>query len=518
MASISSISAGGGAALAEPRQQDAAVEDRPSQPGHETSQGATANGGRAWDGFTLHDLHPGVQQFAFGPQHEADSHALLAQFNPPTKRNSASDAGVPLFGAHQARAGAPAQGNTTAQVSPKPPQDLARMVALNQQVQQFKNARDPIPQSQRREVQEAFQKATDALHKGDYAKAEQLFKELGIPAPANKSDPANVKRAITAHLLGVPAHGQRDGGWTVDGFKLGKGGQPNMNDLHGFAANAHMMNRMSSVLGSNKPLSNPPTEAQCMEFIRKVAQGSNGKPASPQEVMQAARDVTNGSIVHYSSAGARDPVYGQNPNPHAFYSDRKGARHEFDSAAEANAARRAGQPPAAPRSPTLTMRTNSPDEWSDISSKGTHAGRQIGDCESKLYLQTRLLTEAGFKSLGSVDVQGGNIGHQFGVFQGKDGSVWVTSNEDSRRLTGSGPKGQVTQQDVDAALRQWTGEIYHRPQNALGEYDTKGFKLTAAATEKLSGANAATDSIRRAVELGLLHRSDTLIPPPKTQP
>jgi hypothetical protein len=33
------------------------------------------------------------------------------------------------------------------------------------------------------------------------------------------------------------------------------------------------------------------------------------------------------------------------------------------------------------------------------------AGRYIGDCESKVYMQTRLRTAARFTSIGSVDVQ-----------------------------------------------------------------------------------------------------------------
>ena len=65
------------------------------------------------------------------------------------------------------------------------------------------------------------------------------------------------------------------------------------------------------------------------------------------------------------------------------------------------------------------MIARSPDQWSDVTSQGApRAGRYIGDCESKVYMQTRLLTAAGFTSLGSVDVQhGGGIGHMLGVFR-----------------------------------------------------------------------------------------------------
>ena len=159
------------------------------------------------------------------------------------------------------------------------------------------------------------------------------------------------------------------------------------------------------------------------------------------------------------------------------------------------------------------MDARSPDQWSDVTSQGApRAGRYIGDCESKVYMQTRLLTEAGFKSLGSVDVQhGGGTGHMFGVFKAPDGTTWVTSNEDFRQVSPSNAKAGVTQADLDATVRNMTGEVYHIQPNYKGEIDVSAFDFNAASTAKLSGPNAAVDSIRRSTELGVLHRTETLM-------
>jgi hypothetical protein len=82
-----------------------------------------------------------------------------------------------------------------------------------------------------------------------------------------------------------------------------------------------------------------------------------------------------------------------------------------------------------------------------VTSQGTRAGRYIGDCESKVYMQTRLLTSAGFKSLASVAVQYARGGHMLGVFKAPDGTIWVTSNENFRQVSPRNAKAGVTQAD-----------------------------------------------------------------------
>src|SRR5262245_64778993 len=102
--------------------------------------------------------------------------------------------------------------------------------------------------------------------------------------------------------------------------------------------------------------------------------------------MQASSDITGGMIMHYSSAGRRDPVYDANPSPPAFYKDRAGKTHEFSSLADAQKtakAARANKSPDAPAGPITQLNARSPDQWSDVSSQGApRAGRYIGDCES----------------------------------------------------------------------------------------------------------------------------------------
>ena len=162
------------------------------------------------------------------------------------------------------------------------------------------------------------------------------------------------------------------------------------------------------------------------------------------------------------------------------------------------------------------MDARSPDQWSDVSSQGApRAGRYIGDCESKVYMQTRLLTEAGFTSLGSVDVQhGGGIGHMFGVFKAPDGTTWVTSNEEFRQVSPSDAKVGVTQADLDATLQTMTAEVYQRPRD-----DLSGFRFSSAATANLpTTGNPPVNSIRHSTELGMMRRTEVLIPPPPPPP
>ena len=461
-------------------------------------------------------LHRAAQQFADSARgHGGDADTLLAQYVPQGGRHAGANGTVtPLYSGQQP----PAAGQVQPLTPPPPaipgaPIDLRRMESLNATVQSFKIARSPVDADDLRATQHSFQAATDALKAGDYKKAEQALRNLGFPLPPPGSGQRlSQQGAITAHMLGVPAQGSRTS-WSIQDVRWGARGNQALNDVNGFAANAIMINRMASAPGG---VSNPPTEAQATKYMRELAQPANGNAPTAQQIVQAASEITNGSIVHYSAAGAQDPQYGANPKPHAFYRDRQGQIHEFESTADAQAAARAGKPPIEHGGRITTMQSRSPDAWSDITSQGTRAGRHIGDCESKVYLQTRLLTEAGFTAIGSVDVhpKGGGIGHMFGVFKAPDGTIWVTSNEQFRQVKPSDPKLGVTQADLDATLHVLTADVYHIEPNFRGVRDTSDFNFAAAATTNQTGANAATDTIRRSTEVGVLGRIDTLIPPP----
>ena len=334
-----------------------------------------------------------------------------------------------------------------------------------------------------------------------------------MSAPGGQVSNAATTSAI---LLGATqAQAQPGGGWKTGPISWGARGNQALNDMNGFAANAKMINRLASAPGG---VSNPPTEAQVTQYMRDLTNPPKGKPQpTSQQVMQAASDITGGMIMHYSSAGRQDPVYNANPSPHAFYKDRAGKIHEFGSVADAQKAAKAmrgSKSPDAPAGGITRLNAHSPDQWSDVTSQGApRAGRYIGDCESKVYVQTRLLTAAGFKSLGSVDVQhAGGIGHMFGVFKAPDGTTWVTSNEDFRQVSPSNAKAGVTQADLDATLKKMTGELYHT-QNL------SGFRFSSAATANLPPTgNQAVDSIRHSTELGMMRQTEVLIPPPPPPP
>ena len=447
-------------------------------------------------------------------QGASNSNPIILAGRPPINlAHPTGKQGVPLYQSQGA-------GSTTAQqgaapAKPGKPIDVAQMEALNRRVQSFNVARSPVDHQQLKDAQKHFQDATDALKAGDYKKAEAELRTLGFPlsAPGGKLSTAAQTSAI---LLGsTPVHADRGGGWHTDPVRWGARGNQALNDVNGFAANAKMINRLASAPGG---VSNPPTEAQVTQYMRGLTNPPKGKPQpTSQQVMQAASDITGGMIMHYSSAGRQDPVYNANPSPHAFYKDRAGKIHEFPSLADArNAANaaRAHKSPDAPAGRITQLNARSPDQWSDVTSQGApRAGRYIGDCESKVYMQTRLLTAAGFKSLGSVDVQHpGGIGHMFGVFKAPDGTTWVTSNEDFRQVSPSNAKVGVTQADLDATLKQMTGEVYHTQ-------DLRGFRFSSAATANLpSTGDPAVESIRHSTELGMMRQSEVLIPPPPPPP
>jgi hypothetical protein len=444
-------------------------------------------------------------------QDTSNSNPILLANRPPINlANPTGRQGVPM---HQSQGAVSTNAQqTAAPAKPGKPMDMAQMEALNRRVQSFNVGRSPVDRQELKDAQQHFQNATDALKAGDYKKAEGELSALGFPLPAGRGPLGNTA-SVSAVLLGTPAHVNKGGGWQTE--PPSGASRQALNDMNGFAANAKMINRLASAPGG---VSNPPTETQATQYMRDLANPPKGKPQpTSQQVMQAASDITGGMIMHYSAAGRQDPVYNANPSQHAFYRDRAGTVHEFGSMADAKQAATtalAHKSPDAPARRIITpMNARSPDQWSDVTSQGARAGRYIGDCESKVYMQTRLLTSAGFTSLGSVDVQhrGGGIGHMLGVFRAPDGTIWVTSNEDFHQVT-SVTKVGVTQADLDATVKQVTSEVYHGK-------DPSEFRFSYAATANLpSTGDPAVGSIRRSTELDVLRLSEVLIPPPPPPP
>jgi hypothetical protein len=438
---------------------------------------------------------------------------LLAQLAPRGTPTTATDAPTGLM----VGTTRPVQAVTT---PPPPPTDLAQLEALNTTIQGFTSTH--VPESRMAPVRQHFQAAVDAARRGDYATAEREFRAAGVPLESS-----NPNSMIAAHMLGgSTATGTPTGTWAVGGYTTGRGAPQALNDANGFAANASLMAAMQA---RTMTPHNPPTEAECLDYMRRVsapirpavpatpavpASGTTparpatpGTPAvlpDPATVVAAAGRVVDGSIIHYSSAGASDPIYGANPNPRVAYTPRGGTPTIYANETEARAAATA----SGDRHPRMTrLNTRTPDAWSDTTSMGHRSGRSIGDCESKLYLQQRLLTAAGMTSLGSIDVQhGGGPGHMFGVFRSPEGRVFLTSNETAREVTHPGG-GPVTQADLDAAVRTMTADVYRRS----GPGDLAGFRFSGARTGSPADADAAVLSIRRASENSMVRRSEDLL-------
>ena len=458
----------------------------------------------------LGDLHP----FAL----PGEATQMLAPFQPPAGERRPA-AGPVLYDDKQ---GPGSQGKTElAAVKPGLPMDLQQMEKLAATAKAFDVRSSPIKADKMlddlKDAKRHFQAALDALKAGDYKQAANQFRYLGMPLPPNPSDwGLTPRQAATVIVLGARVvadgnHGVR----LADGVKWGARGFQPLNDLNSFAANAIMIDRLSALKSG---MSNPPTEAQVTQYMRDFVQVPKGAaPRTPQETLQAASEITSGLIIHYSSAGQPDPVYGLNPNPRYYYKDAGNVPHDFASQADALNAAKAGKPPIGNGEKIRPLIARSPDDWSDISTHGSRAGANVGDCESKVFVQTRLLTAAGFTPLGSVDVQHGkDSGHMFGVFKAPDGTIWVTSNEEFRQVKPAvADNGVVTQAQLDYTLRLMTAELYHVEPGLRGEADLSDFRFAAAATTNLPGSSPQpTDSIRRSTELNQMGTSEVLIPPP----
>jgi hypothetical protein len=416
------------------------------------------------------DLHAFAQPYAPAPGAQREVSTLLAPFQAPPSAPTAQPGGaIPLYDTQLSGGPGP---QLAAPVKPGPPMALRQLEELNAKAQRYNINTAPKNDDLRRELGAAkqhLQAATDALRAGDYQKAANHLRHLGLPLPMPQAvkDGAGIGHAgsVTAILLGAPVQGGKGGAWQLGHVGWEKGGFKPLITLNSFAANATMIDRMSTLPGG---VSNPPTEAQATQYMREFANPAKGPKPTPQQVMQAASEITNGMIIHYSTAGAPNPTYG----------------------------------------------ATSPDAWSDIAAPGKHAGRHIGDCESKVYLQTRLLTAAGLTSLGSVNVEHGDNGHMFGVFKAGDGTIWITSNEEFKQvMPAKADNGKVTQEHLDYTLRNMTAEVYGVQPNYRGEFD--GIKIGSAATANIKGSNdAAVASIQRSTEMTRAGRSEPLIPPP----
>jgi hypothetical protein len=61
-------------------------------------------------------------------------------------------------------------------------------------------------------------------------------------------------------------------------------------------------------------------------------------------------------------------------------------------------------------------------------------------------------------------------------------------------------------------VRQVTGEVYHTQ-------DLRGYRFSSAATANLpTTGDPAVDSIRHSTEMGMMRRTEALIPPPPPPP
>lgn len=393
-----------------------------------------------------------------------------------------------------------AQANDPNYTPPAAPDSDNRLQDLERRANRYTNDPAVFSDTDMARVRDNLSAARTATAAGDYEAAAEAYEQLGFPIDdiSNMSEPQSSRAWATMVMIGASNVTETDDGYQFGSVRTGSGGNQQVNDLNGLAANAEMMHAMTDA--GFQP-DNPPTQAQAESYMRHVA---SQNPNNPQAVMDAASMLTDGLQVHYSSAGQSDPNYGTDTN--YVFVDEQGERHSFDNQTEARAAAREA---GVPSSQIRGVRSRSPDSWSDAMSKGTRAGRTIGDCESKLCLQAHLLQAAGMEELGSINVGHGNAtGHMLGVARANDGSVFITSNEDSYAVNGTGPDGAVTNADIDRVAREAIRDVYGRESDDA----LRGFTFTSAPRRADTTEGAGVQSMREAQENEIARISEDILP------
>lgn len=327
--------------------------------------------------------------------------------------------------------------------SASPPDVDGKLKGLSGRAKRFGNKDAALTDDEVTNVRTNLEAARKASAKGDYAAAAEAYEALGFPVDDldNISTAQEDKLVATGVTIGSLTATVEDGATSFSAIELGRHGDQRMNDLDGMAANAKMMAAMEAE--GMTGLSNPPTEAQQKAYMQAVAAKD---PQDADAILDAAQMLVDGTQVHYSSAGrTKDPKW-------------KGEQ-------------------------------NTVDDWADMAQHGEHAGRTVGDCESKCFQYLELLKEAGFEVKGTIVAEHGNSGHMMGVVKGPDGEAYLTSNETHAHIPAGATDGKLTNGDVDRAARQEIRRVYGRTdEDKLSDFDF------------VSGAGSDSSSMVRAQE------------------
>ncbi len=340
-----------------------------------------------------------------------------------------------------------------------------------------------ITEAQATAIKNDISAALTALRNGDDQTARAAFARLGLPLPSPLPDGYQLsdQQRRTAIVLGAVTvrydhpNDLENTGFSTSGWRIGAHGNQQLNVIQGLAQNAITMDEMAKLGVTPAPLQNPPTEAQAMDYARRLQQKY---PNDPGARMRAIGQFIEGTMVHYSSAGLNKDLSYDGATTRHFVMDRSTTpptRRDFPNQASARDwARDHGLSPNAARS----IRGSVPNEWADVDGHtrrsgqtevGDFGGRHVADCETKQYVAFRMAEAAGLTAIGSIGVQGAGTGHAIGVVQAPNGQVFITSNEEITQVTGTGPNGAVTHADIMQASEDATRRVYHiDPGDSLG--------------------------------------------------
>ncbi len=343
----------------------------------------------------------------------------------------------------------------------------------------------PVPsRAQAESVRNTYAQANLALSRGDFAEAQRLYAELGLPLPIGSDGHIDTSRFTekqwhTALALGgaeLTSHGSLNTHLPNTFF----------NAIDGNARYSVLLNDMAE--RGVSPLAAPPTQLMLQAYYANIATETAHLPVAErrQALLDANQRVMEGLQVHYRGAGGRDIHYGRNDHPFHYLRDSSGELVAGDNGQPLRfdtlqAARTYGKEHLEGHWQTYTIadrdrhggRTlapQAPDSWDDVTRQRVYGQRWESDCEGMASFRLRTLPQ-GFRPLGVVmgGPRSGGIGHAVAIFCGPDGTPYISSNGKTPiAVTDNNHDGRIDAEDVHRAVTAEFAAVYHRGDGQAG--------------------------------------------------
>jgi hypothetical protein len=335
-------------------------------------------------------------------------------------------------------------------------------------------------------IRQAFVDITQAITSGNFVQAAALSRGLGLPAPENGAGHVDFSSLSSQEWKTFVALG---------GVSVTSGGQSHTNtgnrELNAIQGTGHYITLIDDMAECGvDPLDAPPSFDQIHRYYEnaRLETSDVSSTAVTTRLLGACQRVMKGMLVHYRAAGNVDPEWGANRLPSMFlYVDHRlvlaeGSRPmAFASQRDVRAYTSAhgGGPHARHQDMSFTARTQSPEGYAVLLSRGVYGRRYESDCEGMASFRLRTLPP-GFNPVGIVSGQlrSGGIGHVVAVFSSPDHKLYLSSNDKPPLPVIPGTGARYDTDTVRNAVAAEFTAIYHGATDF--EYGVAGAPAPAA--------------------------------------